>query len=77
MNKTLAVTFGYWGRGDTLAEAISNCRKAGGKGSRFLIYEGSEDISVDGVGYVTGETVERKGFFNTRKGKFETEVISN
>lgn len=65
----VAVSFGYWGRGDTEAEAIKQWRKAGGKFrdkfSRAVIvyritYEAGKDKPfVDGYGSINyyGESV--------------------
>lgn len=53
----VVVVFGYWGKGSTVAEAATNCFKAGaGKTDKALIYlysgEGEKEITVDGMGNI-------------------------
>ena len=50
--KVLALAFGYWGKGDTIAEALQNARNP----KHYVLYLVHEDTWVDAGGFINYPT---------------------
>ena len=71
--KYLAITLGYWGRGSSIQEAIKN--NPDKKKRKILLYSGSDDLSIDNWGYVSGQSVKREGWVNRKGEKISEKTV--